>query len=114
MGASILLLGVGYEACTAFHLAEYRYTPVPPKRKYRCVVEHEGRPKWWEYEDVELNDRHFNDIGTDLDRTGHVLHGRVGDADSRLLSLAFAVDFATQWLKMHMPSNSCEHDPTRM
>ena len=46
MDARVLLLGVGYRACTAFHLAEYRYTPRPPARAYDCVVTVEGQPCW--------------------------------------------------------------------
>lgn len=30
-GAWVLLLGIGYEACTCFHLAEYGYLPLPPR-----------------------------------------------------------------------------------
>ena len=32
MEASVLLLGVGYQVCSAFHLAEYRYVESPPTR----------------------------------------------------------------------------------
>jgi aminoglycoside N3'-acetyltransferase len=35
--AAILLLGVGYDACTAFHLAEYRRPSTRPQ-KYHCFV----------------------------------------------------------------------------
>ena len=37
--ALILMLGVGYRACSAFHLAEYRYRERPPRRVYSCVVQ---------------------------------------------------------------------------
>lgn len=100
-GAWILLLGVGYDACSAFHLAEYRYTPDPPRRAYRCVVTVDGRATWWEYHDVVLDDRDLVGIGTDLDATGHVLKGRVAEADCRLMPLVPAVDFATAWLRRH-------------
>ena len=43
MGAYVLLLGVGYERCTAFHLAEYRYTESPPMTIIRGC--HTGRPE---------------------------------------------------------------------
>jgi aminoglycoside 3-N-acetyltransferase len=62
-GAGVLLLGVGYESCSAFHLAEYR-VPDPPLRSYRCVVRRAGRPRWWGYEDVALDDRDFPALGT--------------------------------------------------
>ena len=42
-GAWILLLGVGYATCSAFHLAEYRYTPNPPTRRLPLRDQY-GRP----------------------------------------------------------------------
>jgi aminoglycoside 3-N-acetyltransferase len=109
IGASILLLGVGYDACSAFHLAEYRYIPDPPRRTYRCVVEHNGRSLWREYEDVVLDDSDFDAIGTELDRKMKVIRGRVGNAQSRLFPLAPAVDFAAAWMFTHrrMGAKSC-------
>jgi aminoglycoside 3-N-acetyltransferase len=101
VGASILLLGVGYDACSAFHLAEYRYIPDPPRRTYRCVVKQNGRPLWWEYGDVALDDSDFNDIGVELDREGQVIQGRVGNVRTRLMPLTSAVDFAVEWMRMH-------------
>lgn len=35
--AQVLMLGTGFDTCTAFHLGEYR-VPAPPRRSYRCVV----------------------------------------------------------------------------
>jgi aminoglycoside 3-N-acetyltransferase len=100
-GADILLLGVGYESCTAFHLAEYRYTDVPPTRRYRCVIEQDGRPAWWSYQDVDLDDGDFSELGEALERSRPVRTGRVGAAEARLIPLRTAVDFAVDWLAVH-------------
>jgi aminoglycoside 3-N-acetyltransferase len=100
-GAWVLLMGVGYEACTCFHLAEYRYLPLPPRQVYRCVIAEEGRRQWWSYEDVALDDRDFAALGAAFDQTGHVVRGYVGQAECRLVPLAAAVDFATEWLRQH-------------
>ncbi|CAL9645128.1 SPbeta prophage-derived aminoglycoside N(3')-acetyltransferase-like protein YokD [Streptomyces sp. enrichment culture] len=62
--ARILLLRVGFEACSALHLAEYRTTPPPPRRTYRCVVEEKGN--WIEYEDAALDDSDFARVGQRL------------------------------------------------
>ncbi|MEU6747470.1 AAC(3) family N-acetyltransferase [Spirillospora sp. NPDC046719] len=97
-GASILLLGVGYASCTALHLAEYRYRRDPPTRWYGCMVLRGGRPEWWRYRDVVLDDGDFPEIGAALDRTRHVVRGRVGAAGVRLLPLRQAVDFAAGWM----------------
>lgn len=99
VAASVLLLGVGYPACSAFHLAEYRYVPDPPTRRYRCVIVMAGRAAWHEYQDVVLDDSDLRDLGADFDRTGLAVRGRVGQADCRLTPIAAAVDFATEWLR---------------
>ncbi|GAA5044326.1 aminoglycoside 3-N-acetyltransferase [Thermocatellispora tengchongensis] len=96
-GAHVLLLGVGFDRCTGFHLAEYRYTENPPTRSYRCVVDFGTGPMWWEYQDVVLDDRDMGRLGADFERTVKIRRGRVGNADTRLFPLASAVDYAICW-----------------
>jgi aminoglycoside 3-N-acetyltransferase len=100
-GASVLLLGVGYQACTAFHLAEYRYTRQPPRRTYYCVVLSKGKRRWRMYRDVVLDDSEFDVIGKTLEDEKAVPSRTVGGADSRLISLRNAVDFANNWMREH-------------
>lgn len=97
--AQVLLLGTGFDSCTAFHLAEYR-RPSPPRRLYHCVVASESGRRWWEYEDIVLNDSDFAALGNDFGRArpGAVSSGLVAAARSRLFRLREAVDFATGWL----------------
>lgn len=99
--AWVLLMGVGYDACTCFHLAEYRYTPSPPRQDYGCVIDEEGQRQWWRYEDVVLDDRDFAVLGAAFDQTGHVIRGHVGQAQCLLTPITAAVDFATEWLQEH-------------
>jgi aminoglycoside 3-N-acetyltransferase len=105
-GAWILLLGVGFAACSAFHLAEYRYAPDPPTRRYRCVIDVGGRAVWHEYRDVVLDDREFGEMGADFNRaTGLTAQGRVGRAESRLLPMVPMVDYAVNWLRQRRPAD---------
>lgn len=108
MDALVLLVGVGYEACTAFHLAEYRYVPSPPMYEYSCVVIENGARKWIKYWDVVLNDQDFLAIGLDLDRAygapDEIVN--VGKAPSRLIPLVLAVDHATQWMAKYRTPGS--------
>jgi aminoglycoside 3-N-acetyltransferase len=97
----ILLLGVSYASCTAFHLAEYRYTAAPPRRRYACVVTRSGRRKWWHYQDVVLDDSDFAAIGEALAAAEGVRTGTVGAAEAALIPLRAAVDFAADWLAAH-------------
>jgi aminoglycoside 3-N-acetyltransferase len=97
--AQILMIGVGFEKCTAFHLAEYRYIPSPPRIAYTCKITEAGGPEWWSYQDVVLDDRDFAACGQDMKRDVPVAEGLVGRAESRCFPLTDAVDFAESWLR---------------
>lgn len=88
--AAILLLGVTYAACTAFHLAEYRFAG-------------EGAVRG-----SDLDDDDFHQIGRELERRwkkhpgpGGPQRGQVGMADSRLVPMRSAIDFAVGWMKKY-------------
>ena len=96
--AVVLLLGVGYAACTAFHLAEY-YVAEPPTRAYHCFVGAGPSRRQYDFTDIDLYDGDFDVLGKDLESgDGLVARGRVGQAESRLLPIRTAVDFAVGWL----------------
>ncbi|MFD6726537.1 aminoglycoside N(3)-acetyltransferase [Streptomyces sp. NPDC060131] len=97
LDARVLLLGAGYDACTAFHLAEYRI-PAP-------LVE-VGRPGpvgWERVTEVSITSERFDELGHDFERDRPVARGRVGAADVRLFSLPDAVAYAERWLPVHRP-----------
>jgi aminoglycoside 3-N-acetyltransferase len=98
LDAQVLLLGVGYRACTAFHLAEYRYTAHPPRQTYSCAVLRNGHREWLEYEDVVLDDQEFEKIGLSLDKDEAVQRRDVGNAESRLIPVIKVVDHAVEWM----------------
>ncbi|MFG2311257.1 AAC(3) family N-acetyltransferase [Streptomyces sp. NPDC048566] len=90
-GAHVLLFRVGFEACSAFHLAEYRLRPAPPPRGYSCVS---GRPgRWVSYEDITLYDGDFRLIGSRLPRDLAARREMAGRA-VRLFGMREAVDRA--------------------
>jgi aminoglycoside 3-N-acetyltransferase len=101
--AAILLLGVDYTVCMAFHLAEYRISREAPVRG------------------ADLDDSDFAQLGTALDlswRNGAARlcagpdaaprRGLVGTGASRRLPVRTAVDFAVGWLAKHR--NWVAHD----
>lgn len=96
--ARVVLLGVGFDKCTAFHLAEYRYVPSPPLVRYGCVVKAAGGPTWHHYDDVVLDDSDFAHCGALMEQSVKVVSGLVGQAESRCFALAEAVNFAQRWL----------------
>ncbi|MFG3643321.1 aminoglycoside N(3)-acetyltransferase [Micromonospora sp. NPDC047762] len=93
----ILLLGLGYEACSALHLAEYRLPVPPPERDYHCFRLVDGRRVRLDFRALDLDDRDFPQVGAELDGTPLVRHSRVGRAGARLLPARATVDFATAW-----------------
>lgn len=100
-GAHVLFLGVGYAACTAFHLAEYLYTDKPPRRAYWCVIKTNGREHWVRFEDVVLDDGDFEAIGEFLDQQNSVDWRYVGDARSRLMPMRHLVNQAIEWMRQN-------------
>lgn len=97
--ALVLLLGVGYSVCTAFHLAEYRYA-TRPKRRYECRIADAPGDGWTEFEDIELDDGEFGQLGKEFEHAGgRVRAGLVGNAECRLLRVREAVDFGVQWMR---------------
>jgi aminoglycoside 3-N-acetyltransferase len=105
--AAILLLGVGYAACTAFHLAEYRLPGAVPTRDYRCFTVNGGARTAHKFYDIDLIDGDFELIGAALDAATWAdagdtpRHGRVGMAACTLLPMRAAVDFAHSWMADH-------------
>jgi aminoglycoside 3-N-acetyltransferase len=103
--ALVLMLGVDYRACSAFHLAEYRYCKRPPRQIYSCVVKRRGKPRWIEYRDVALDDHDFEIIGNSLEgvlkEQRVMLTGRVGGAAASLIPMRPIVDHAAEWMAGH-------------
>jgi aminoglycoside 3-N-acetyltransferase len=111
--ARILLLGVGYEVCTAFHLGEYRWSG-NDLRDYECVITEAGRRHWYRYQDVRLIDSDFGRLGAALDAEADrysVRRGPVAAADCRLLPFTAAVDFAAAWFELNRPSRAPQSPP---
>lgn len=96
--AAVLLLGVGYRACTAIHLAEYRLPEPPASCEYRCFMLRHGVREEHVFTDISLYDGDFEELGEQMDQESVVRCGPVGSAvDCRLLPVRGAVDFALAW-----------------
>jgi sulfhydrogenase subunit alpha len=94
--ALVLLLGVGWERCTCFHLAEYRQ-PSPPRRVYEgALLGPDGR-EWVTFEDVDLDDSGFGRLGAAFEAEDpSISTGLVGQAPSRLFRLKSAARAASE------------------
>ena len=94
----VLLLGVGYDRCSALHTAETIATC------RRLCVRHfkdtrHAPPRWVHARDVgDDAEGYFPDLGAAFDRTGSVRHGRVAGGEARLFALCDLLAFAAPWL----------------
>ena len=93
----VLLLGVGYESNTSFHLAEYR-VPNPPIEQLGAPVIKDGKHTWITYQDVKLDADPFKELGQRFEEETDVNVGMVGSANSRVFRLRSAVDYAVAWM----------------
>lgn len=98
LGGQVLLLGVGYESNTCFHLAEYRAAAAEPITA-GAPLNVDGNRRWVEYEDLDLDSGRFPQIGEAMEEAGLVTRGEVGSAGARLFALRGAVDFAQSRLE---------------
>jgi aminoglycoside 3-N-acetyltransferase len=98
LGGHVLLLGVGYDRNTSFHLAEYR-SGIRPLAPNGAAMLRDGVRAWVAFEDVDFDSDCFPAIGAEFEQTGQVRTGAVGSATVRLFSQPAAVDFATVWMK---------------
>jgi aminoglycoside 3-N-acetyltransferase len=98
----VLLLGVGYDSCTSFHLAEVRSGRYDYIQQGAPIFE-DCRRMWKTYRNIDYQVDGFVECGAELEADGAVRQGTVGSAASRLFPIRRAVDFATQWLTEHRP-----------
>ncbi len=97
--AKVLLLGVGFERCTALHLAEQRAWPGMEPEHSGSPIMVDGQRRWVAYEAPGLGDSdQYGAIGTAFVGSGRAEAGNVGSAASLLFALRDIVDFAAaEW-----------------
>ncbi len=100
LDGQILLIGVSHENNSSIHLAEYR-SNFPGKRytKTGCAILINNQRKWVEWEELDLNSDDFEQLGNDFDSKINYKPGKIGIAETRLISLRDIVDFGVEWLK---------------
>jgi len=99
----ILLLGVGWENNTSFHLAEYRASW---KGKHTIVnhapVVENGVRVWKEMDDINYRGEDFPEMGEAFEAscagTGDCRNGTIGRAGAKLVRQRALVDFSVKWI----------------
>ncbi|MEF3310708.1 AAC(3) family N-acetyltransferase [Paenibacillus sp. GYB004] len=95
--AKVLLLGVGYDSCTSFHLAETLLEGMP-RKSMGAPIAVKGERVWQQFEDYDYDSGNFAEIGRRFDEQGEVRTGYIGRAYCRLFGMREAVDYAGRWL----------------
>ncbi len=96
--AMVLLLGVGFDSCTALHLAEQRAFPGRPLRPSGAPLVVEGRYRWVAFEEPPFGDNDdFLPIGEMLVADHVVRAGTVGSARALIGPIRAIVDRAVDF-----------------
>lgn len=101
LDAKVVLLGVGWDSCTAFHLPESRLPSVRRKKNSFAAVTN-GKREWVTVEDLDADSDDFESLGAAFEaETGAVTRFKAGDAECRVFTIRDATDFAAKWLAKH-------------
>jgi aminoglycoside 3-N-acetyltransferase len=100
-GGRVLLLGVGHEANTSMHLAEYRADIPSGTVAHSAPVRRDGERVRVEFEDIDLDDADFPELGAAFEAAAGSASGTVGEAGALLHDQPAVVDFAVDWLERH-------------
>ncbi|MEL6172173.1 MAG: AAC(3) family N-acetyltransferase, partial [Pseudomonadota bacterium] len=90
----VLLMGVGWNRCTALHTAEsFAETKRLKTRRFKS----DG--KWIETSDVADDlGRLFPEVGAAFERKGNVTAGNLGQALCKVADFRKLIDFASTWI----------------
>ncbi len=99
--ADILLLGVGYDNCTALHLAESQ-TGVRSIQINGSAIDSDHGRQWKKYLDYDYNSEAFIPIGKRLEDYSLVRTFKIQDADCKLFNFPEALSVAIGYFKEKM------------
>lgn len=98
----VLLIGVWHGVSTSLHLAESLIEKWPKMTNGGPVLVR-GKRRWLRWREPDGDSDRFAGLGRAFERVHPVRIGKVGDAESRLVSQRAMVDFAVPWLRRRLP-----------
>jgi aminoglycoside 3-N-acetyltransferase len=101
LGAHVLLLGVGFDSNTSFHLAEHRAPRVLRRITQRVPLLGPHGRQLVTIREIDYSTDDFVELGETMQIAGQVRIGWVGSAASRLFAQPACVDFASEWFRRH-------------
>lgn len=97
MKAKVLLLGVGYDKGTCFHLSEVLSNQLKTE-KVGCRVQRGTSDEWIHFIDFDYDNDDFDNLGNALEKEIKVNQVKIGNAECRCFDFKKAVDFGTRWI----------------
>lgn len=97
LNAKVLLLGVGYNNCTSFHLAESLIDNMPKNKVGTSIMENGERVFKYFY-DYEYDSDDFDLIGEEFEIRYNINKIQIGNAQCRFFNMKLGVDFARDWI----------------
>jgi len=100
LGAKILLIGIGLNANTSLHHAEFRAKmPNMPREHLGAAVIENGKRVWKTWEEIEYDDEDFPQLAAEFEeKTGRRLV-YIGQAESHLFPMRELIDWGVEWIK---------------
>jgi aminoglycoside 3-N-acetyltransferase len=98
LDGKVLLMGVGFENNTSFHLSEVRSRGSKIAKQGAPIIVN-GERKWVEYTDIVYDSDLFDQLGKDYSKTGLVKSFMIGMGNCFLFDQRSAVDFGVQWIE---------------
>lgn len=98
-GVKILLIGVGYDSCTALHLSEY-LAPGRTTIPQGSAMMQDGERIWATYDMVDVDSGIFPQLGAAFETAnpGLVQVRKLGQANCRIIPMQPLIRFGTGWI----------------
>ncbi|MHA1925146.1 MAG: aminoglycoside N(3)-acetyltransferase [Candidatus Thorarchaeota archaeon] len=99
LNAKVLLIGVEHISNTSLHLAEVKAAlPNQPTELQGAAIEENGERVWKAWTEIQYYFEDFPQIGQAFEESIGYQPVKIGQAESRLLSMRALIDFAVDWL----------------
>nr|WP_267298678.1 AAC(3) family N-acetyltransferase [Neokomagataea thailandica] len=100
LNALILMIGCGWETCTALHLAERRALPNAPRFSDGAPVIINGERQWISINMPLMDSETFVPVGQKIDGQSFMQHGHIGESFARFFPLQAASQIAEKLLRV--------------
>ncbi|HJF33639.1 MAG TPA: AAC(3) family N-acetyltransferase [Sporosarcina psychrophila] len=96
----VIMIGVGYESCTALHLSEYLVPGLTVSPQGAAIMQ-DGERFWATFDMADVDSDVFPALGQAFEgiNPGIVLDGKLGQALCKVVPMKPLVDFGTEWIR---------------